>query len=164
MKSKRVLVVTYYFPPRPDVGSLRLRGLAKYLPEFGWDPVILTPVLSGEPDQRFQVVQTPFPGDVVTRLKKRLHLSPDKRLSEQPGIPLAIREGKLTRRIWTFVRALIAYPDEYKDWYHYGVETGHNLLREKQFNALLSSSERLWQNKLCHDMACRTYDICKQFV
>jgi len=77
---------------------------------------------------------------------------------------LAIREGKLTRRISTFVRALITYPDEYKDWYHYGVEAGHNLLREKQFDALLSSSECLWQNKLCHDMACRTYDICKQFV
>ncbi len=157
MESKRVLVVTYYFPPRPGVASLRLRGLAKYLPEFGWDPVILTPVLPGEPDQRFQVVQTPFPGDVVTRLKKRLHLSLDKRLKDQAGIPLVIRDGKLTKltkRISTFVSALIAYPDEYKDWYHYGVETGHNLLREKQFDALLSSSGCLWQNKLCHDMAC----------
>ena len=56
---------------------------------------------------------------------------------EKPNLlfQLAIREGKLTRRISTFVRALITYPDEYKDWYHYGVEAGHNLLREKQFDA-----------------------------
>nr|WP_273701999.1 glycosyltransferase [Acetomicrobium sp.] len=132
-----------------------MRGLAKYLPEFGWDPVILTPVLPGEPDQRFQVVQTPFPGDVVTRLKKRLHLSPDKGLSEQPGIPLAIREGKLTRRIWTFVRAFIAYPDEYKDWYHYGVKTGHNLLREMQFDALLSSSGPVTTHLIAKELKMR---------
>ena len=155
MESKRVLVVTYCFPPRPSVGSLRLRGLAKYLPEFGWDPVILTPVLPGELDQRFQVVQTPFPGDVVTRLKKRLHLSPDKRLSEQPRIPLAIREGKSTRRIWTFVRALITYPDECKDWYHYGVETGHKLLREKQFDALLSSSPPVTAHLIAKELKIR---------
>lgn len=155
MESKRVLVVTYFFPPRPSVASLRLRGLAKYLPEFGWDPVILTPVLPGEPDQRFQVVQTPFPRDVVTRLKKRLHLFPDKRLSKQPVIPLVIREEKLKRRIRTFVSALISYPDRYKNWYHYGVETGHKLLREKQFDALLSSSGPVTTHLIAKELKMR---------
>ena len=42
---KRVLLITYYYPPRPGIGSLRPCGLAKYLPEFGWEAVVLTPRL-----------------------------------------------------------------------------------------------------------------------
>lgn len=57
MDVKRVLIVTYYFSPRPGVASLRLKGLAKYLPEFGWHPVILTATLPEKPDPRFQVIQ-----------------------------------------------------------------------------------------------------------
>ena len=70
MDAKRVLIITYYFPPRPSVASLRLRGLAKYLPEFGWESVILTAVLPGDPEDRFTVIQTPYPGDVSALLKK----------------------------------------------------------------------------------------------
>ncbi len=35
-------MVNYYFPPLAGAGSLRAVKLAKYLPEFGWRPVVLT--------------------------------------------------------------------------------------------------------------------------
>ena len=73
MDAKRVLIITYCFPPRPGISSLRLKGLAKYLPEFGWEPVILTTNLPGEPDKCFRVIQTPYPGDVSALLKKGLN-------------------------------------------------------------------------------------------
>lgn len=38
---KRVLLISYYYPPMPAVGGLRARGLTKYLPEFGWEAVVL---------------------------------------------------------------------------------------------------------------------------
>lgn len=38
---KKVLIITYYYLQH-DIGSQRMCGLAKYLPFFGWDPIILT--------------------------------------------------------------------------------------------------------------------------
>jgi len=139
---RKVLLITYYFPPRPGVASLRLRGLAKYLPEFGWEPIILTAALPGEPDPRFKVVQTPYPGDVSHRFKRRLHLQPNKGFQEQVGVPLAIRGAKrsLTSKAITFIKGIIAYPDEQKAWLPFAVDAGHELLRKEKFDAVLSSS------------------------
>jgi hypothetical protein len=39
---KRVLIITTAFPPQPTIGRQRSVKFAKYLPEFGWEPVILT--------------------------------------------------------------------------------------------------------------------------
>ncbi len=40
---KRVLIVTYYWPPSAGSGVQRWLKFAKYLPEFGWQPVVFTP-------------------------------------------------------------------------------------------------------------------------
>lgn len=37
---KRVYFLTYYFPPVGGVGAIRAAKFAKYLPEFGWEPVV----------------------------------------------------------------------------------------------------------------------------
>ena len=60
---KKVLIITHHFPPRPTVASLRLQGLAKYLPRFGWEPIILTTILPGQPPNFAKVIQTPYPPD-----------------------------------------------------------------------------------------------------
>lgn len=39
---KKVLIVTYYAPPVGMSGVMRVTKLAKFLPEFGWQPVFLT--------------------------------------------------------------------------------------------------------------------------
>ena len=39
---KRVLIVAYYFPPMGLAGVQRSVKFVKYLPEFGWEPVVLT--------------------------------------------------------------------------------------------------------------------------
>lgn len=40
---KKVLIITYYWPPSGGGGVQRWLKFAKYLPEFGWEPVIYTP-------------------------------------------------------------------------------------------------------------------------
>ena len=40
---KRVLVVSYYWPPSGGGGVQRWLKFAKLLPEFGWDPIVVTP-------------------------------------------------------------------------------------------------------------------------
>lgn len=42
MEERKVLVVAYYFPPMGLSGVQRILKFVKYLPEFGWKPVVLT--------------------------------------------------------------------------------------------------------------------------
>jgi hypothetical protein len=39
---KKVLIITYYWPPSGGAGVQRWLKFAKYLPQFGWEPVVLT--------------------------------------------------------------------------------------------------------------------------
>jgi glycosyltransferase involved in cell wall biosynthesis len=43
MKRRKLLLVTYHFPPSAASGSFRLLGFARHLPKFGWDPVVVAP-------------------------------------------------------------------------------------------------------------------------
>lgn len=43
MRMKRALIITYYWPPAGGSGVQRWLKFSKYLPEFGWKPVIYTP-------------------------------------------------------------------------------------------------------------------------
>jgi len=41
---RRVLIITYYWPPQGGSGVQRWLKFAKYLGQFGWEPVIYTPL------------------------------------------------------------------------------------------------------------------------
>ena len=40
----KVLIITYYWPPSGGAGVQRWLKFVKYLREFGWEPVIYTPL------------------------------------------------------------------------------------------------------------------------
>jgi glycosyltransferase involved in cell wall biosynthesis len=42
VRSRRILLVSYYFPPDAAVGGLRVAKFARSLPDFGWEPYVLT--------------------------------------------------------------------------------------------------------------------------
>ena len=56
---KRVLIITYYWPPSGGSGVQRWLKMSKYLPENGWQPVIYTPE-EGE----FPIIDTSLEKDV----------------------------------------------------------------------------------------------------
>jgi len=43
MEHKKILIITYYWPPAGGPGVQRWLKFAKYLPDFGWKPIIYTP-------------------------------------------------------------------------------------------------------------------------
>ena len=40
---KKVLIITYYWPPSGGSGVQRWLKFSKYLPKYGWKPIIYTP-------------------------------------------------------------------------------------------------------------------------
>jgi len=43
MERKKVLIITYYWPPSGGSGVQRWLKFTKYLRDFGWEPIIYTP-------------------------------------------------------------------------------------------------------------------------
>ena len=39
---RRILLASYYFPPDAAVGGLRIAKFARFLPDFGWHPLVIT--------------------------------------------------------------------------------------------------------------------------
>ena len=56
---KKVLIIGYLLTSRHG-GSFRPLPLAKYLSEFGWEPVVLTPFLAEKSEMQFRVIETPY--------------------------------------------------------------------------------------------------------
>ena len=60
---KKVLIITYYWPPSGGPGVQRVLKFAKYLPELGWQPVILT-VAKGEFPSLDETLQKEIPESI----------------------------------------------------------------------------------------------------
>jgi glycosyltransferase involved in cell wall biosynthesis len=55
---KKVLFLSYYFPPRNRIASFRSAAIAKYLPRYGWKPTILCEDwMNGSPDYDPEMLQ-----------------------------------------------------------------------------------------------------------
>ncbi|HEV2668595.1 MAG TPA: hypothetical protein VG324_27005, partial [Blastocatellia bacterium] len=39
---RRVLFISYSFPPSMEMGAYTCAQIARYLPHYGWEPVVLT--------------------------------------------------------------------------------------------------------------------------
>jgi glycosyltransferase involved in cell wall biosynthesis len=145
---KKVLIITYYFPPISGIGVLRPLGLAKYLSFNGWDPIILTPILPGDPDPQFKVIQTPYL-DVIELWKRRVGLDPKKSLNAQFHIVRKKNKPSIIERFFSIPNEIITYPDDRIGWYDNAVLAGEKILQTEPVDAILSSSSPV----TCHLIA-----------
>jgi len=141
---KKVLIVAELSHASP-----RIPDLAKYLPEFDWEPIILTGSTSKEglhqpPNEIFEkcrVIQTLSP-NIIASLKRRIGLKPEKTLQEQVGFPLLTKEKKKSffGKIINFIKEIIAYPDALRGWKPFAVKRGSEVIEREDIKALISSS------------------------
>jgi len=84
---KKALIITYYWPPSGGAGVQRWLKFVKYLREFGWEPVIYTPL---NPD--FPIVDATLSADIPVDIEVSEPLSGSripstKKLQEAKALP-----------------------------------------------------------------------------
>jgi glycosyltransferase involved in cell wall biosynthesis len=90
---KRLLLLSYVFPPQPSPGALRPSYLTRYLPQFGWDVTVLTNSSDPPPFDANVLHVAGAGGALISRLPFRLRdslLMPDVTV---PWIGPALRAG-----------------------------------------------------------------------
>jgi hypothetical protein len=128
---RRILLIAFYYPPVETVGSVRPAALAKYLPRFGWEPIVLTPRVQGAYRQSKLVIETEYQ-DVLEDWKARLRLDRKLGVHEQFGLPLAKKPGAALphTRLLSFAKYLLTYPDPCKGWIPSALDALHEISRQ----------------------------------
>jgi hypothetical protein len=84
MKPKRVLLIAYYFPPIGGSGTQRPVKFVKYLPQFGWQPYVITTdrPYGGGAEGRDETLLADIPPDVQVWRVPTPQPQPVKRLAQ----------------------------------------------------------------------------------
>ncbi len=143
---KKVLIITYYWPPSGGSGVQRWLKFAKYLPEFGWQPVILTvdPQYASYP-QRDESLQREIGSDCLVYTTKSFELyNLYKWLSGKKEVPYGgfaneSKEGML-QKISKFLRGNFLLPDPRKGWNKYAFKKAAELIREFNIETVVTTS------------------------
>ena len=131
---KKVLIIAYYWRGR-------IPGLAKYLPEFGWQPVILTAPspLDEQPAPELRLIETPY-HDILGFWKRLFRLNPDEDITNQVKRRLGVNPKKsFVDSLITLGGEVIGYPDLQRGWKPFAVKAGDELLQQEDINAIISS-------------------------
>jgi glycosyltransferase involved in cell wall biosynthesis len=139
---RRVLLIAFAYPPVEIVGSVRPAALAKYLPRFGWEAMVLTPKLQGTRRQSKSIVETEY-RDVLEDWKARLHLDFKRGLHEEFGLPLAKKPGvtPIHSRALALAKYLLSYPDSAKGWIPFALAAVQEIRRQNlDIDAIVTTS------------------------
>lgn len=146
MKRKRVLVITYYWPPSGGAGVQRWLKFVKYFREYGWEPVVYTPSNPEFPVHDDQLLKDVPEGLEILRTPIREPYNLYKKLtgrkkSDRLGAGM-LSEKK--RKGWKenlsmWVRGNLFIPDARKWWIRPSVTFLEDYLRRHPVDAMVST-------------------------
>ncbi len=150
---KKVLLISYHFPPDSEVGGLRIQKYAKYLPLYGWTPIVLTVDHKYYPDKDFQRLNdvncivsrtSVLPGmrDIYLGLKRITLQRAKPERQKKNGSSSSITEPReSTMSLWKkFLLNLIWLPDDRTGWIIPALTRGITLARKNKIDAIVTTS------------------------
>jgi glycosyltransferase involved in cell wall biosynthesis len=148
-KMKRVLVVSFDFPPCRTSAVYRMTGMAKYLPQFGWQPTVLT-IRRGEGDQEPRLLERlpPQVGVVRTRYMRMSGWENSTAsavrglggLSSAPTDSRQPRFDRYLRSLGELVRSVLYFPDDTVGWVPFGLARAIQLHRDRPFDLVYTTN------------------------
>ena len=144
--NKKVLIITYYWPPSGGAGVQRWLKFAKYLPEFGWEPHIYTPLNPEAPAQDFSLEKDIPSGVVVVKKKIFEPYSFYKKFTGKKGNVNAgfLSEDKdsrkkFTEKISVWIRGNLFIPDARVMWVKPSVRFLKKYIKDNDINIVVST-------------------------
>jgi len=143
---KQVLIITYYWPPSGGAGVQRWLKFAKYLPEFGWQPIILTvdPAYASYPQRDESLSKEVGPDCLVYTTKSFELYNIYKLVSGKKEVPYGgfaneSKEG-LLQKLSKFLRGNFLLPDPRKGWNKYALKKAAELIHEFNIETVVTTS------------------------
>ncbi len=143
---KKVLIVTYYWPPAGGAGVQRTLKFVKYLPEFGWRPYVLTVEKPDAPVYDEGLLAEIPPQAIITKTKALEPFGAYKKFTGKnsdekiPADVLMKKEKSLKEKFAKFVRANFFVPDAKIGWLPYAVKEGRKIIAREKIDLIYASA------------------------
>lgn len=140
---KRVLIITYYWPPSGGSGVQRWVKFSKYLPSQGWQPVIYTPENPDMPsiDQSLYS-DIPEEAEIIKRPITEIY-SIYRKISGNKGggevNPINSQKKTLKQKLMLAIRGNLFIPDPRISWLRPSVRFLKKYLREHPVDVIVST-------------------------
>ncbi len=144
-KKRKVLIITYYWPPAGGPGVQRWLKFVKYLPEFGYNPIILTvdEQYAEYPQQDKSLEQEILDSYNVFKTKSFKLFSFYKQLTNKNETPFSgfasEKKPSLIQKISRFIRGNFFIPDPRRTWNRYAYKKAEELIKTKQINTVITT-------------------------
>ncbi|MCD6660197.1 MAG: glycosyltransferase family 4 protein [Lentimicrobium sp.] len=143
---RKVLIVTYYWPPSGGAGVQRWLKFVKYLRNFGWEPVVYTPENPEYPaidnsllkdiPQGIEIVRTPI-WEPYSFYKKLVGAKKTERINA--GFLSEKKRPGLAERFSIWLRGNFFIPDARKFWINPSIKFLVKYLKQHPVDAIVST-------------------------
>lgn len=146
---RKVILIAFYFNQVNEIASKRLRALAKYLPQFGWEPFVIVPDLGSIPkennDLNCRIIFTEYE-DMFSHFSKKLKNpkqanSNDSNKNDANELKDSTSfSNPLVSRAVSIAGEVFAYPDGMRYWYESAFAAASKIIEEEEIRGIISSS------------------------
>ena len=137
---KKVLIITYYWPPGSGSGVQRFLKFSKYLNEFGWEPVILT-VKDGNFSSEDLSLQNDIPDNTLVYKSKSLepyywyNLLFGKKNKNSASGSIGLASDSIISKLALYIRANLFIPDARLGWNYFAFKKAQQIMKAHKIDA-----------------------------
>jgi len=149
---KKVLIISYYFPPIGGAGTMRVLKFMKYLPTFNWEPVVLT-VKSPYSYMKDYSIEKEIKNNnnifytsaflLGNFFRRFFKYKPKININNKKKVALLKTIFAIFKKIFIFFKnifyTLFFCPDEYIGWIPFAVIKGMKIIKEKEIDIIFTS-------------------------
>lgn len=146
MQKKKILIITYYWPPSGGPGVQRWLKFAKYLPDYDIEPIIICP----HPDKaEYPILDESLYADVAANLEvhhtdNKSFYDSYKKFTKAKTAPYSgfanDANPSLKQKLSRFIRGNFFLPDSRKGWNKYAYAKAAELIEKYNIETVITTS------------------------
>lgn len=173
---KNLLFVSYYFNEKTASSSVRVRSFAQNLPKFGWYPIVITPNLNKNTENKveysklYEIHETDYEY-MLDKWKRVFNLNNESK--EEKKIfdnhkPISKKStsfslenkylNSIKKNMIHYMGEFFAYPDGMKYWFEPAMDKIDEIIDEKEIDAIFTASWPVTSHKIGHEVK-KKYNI-----
>jgi glycosyltransferase involved in cell wall biosynthesis len=142
---KKVLIITYYWPPSGGSGVQRWLKFVKYLREFGIEPIVLTiePHFATFPNYDYSLLKEIPEGIEIhtTQASSPFELYKKVRKKDAPQAGFSgEKTSRLLDKVMRFIRGNFFIPDARIGWNKFAIEKAKEIILQNKIDSIITSS------------------------
>ena len=145
---RKILFIAFYYNHTNEIASKRLQGIAKYLPKYNFEPIVIVPKTSNKTVKlnNVKVIETDYQ-DMISRFLPKSKVNTQS--SENPS---QTQQNPMISKAISLAGEIFAYPDGMKYWYKPAFEKSCQIIEKENISGIISSSFPITCHSIAHDL------------